>query len=197
MKFAFCTRLLLASACLFAASAFSVYAAEVGGVKLDDTVTVANQELRLNGAGIRYKAIFKVYVAGLYVNGKKTTVPEILAASGPRRMAIVMLRDVSSADFSESFMAGIQNNSDSAEQAKLANQLKTFKELFATIPAMKKGDVLAADWIPGSGMQVLHNGKKLVEGIPDIAFYNAFLKIWLGEKPADSDLKRQLSGTGQ
>ncbi len=197
MKFAFRTRLWLISACLFAASGSVIHAAEVGGVKLEDTVPLSSQELRLNGAGIRYKAIFKVYVAGLYLNAKKTTVADILAAPGPKRMAIVMLRDVSAADFAESFMAGIQNNSDSAEQAKVASQLKTFNDMFKTIPAMKKGDILAVDWIPASGTQVLHNGKKLAEGIPDIAFYNVFLKIWLGEKPADGDLKRQLIGTAQ
>ena len=35
---------------------------EVAGVKLEETVHVANQDLKLNGAGIRYKVIFKVYV---------------------------------------------------------------------------------------------------------------------------------------
>ena len=42
-------------------------AVEVGGVKLPDTVSADGKTLKFNGAGIRKKAIFKVYVAALYV----------------------------------------------------------------------------------------------------------------------------------
>ena len=47
-----------------------LHAAEVGGVKLDDKTSRRRQELVLNGAGVRTRAIFKVYVASLYVPEK-------------------------------------------------------------------------------------------------------------------------------
>ena len=169
-------------------------AAEVGGVKLDDTVRVANQELKLNGAGIRYKAIFKVYVAALYLSEKKSTVPDVLAVPGARRVTLVMLRDVSNEELGRGFMSGIQQNSDRVEKAKLVSQLMKFGEIFASIPELKKGDILTTDWIPGSGTVVHHNGKKVSDILPDIAFYNAILKIWLGEKPVDSRLKPLMLG---
>jgi hypothetical protein len=31
-----------------------------------------------------------------------------------------------------------------------------------------------------------------MEPDPDMAFYNALLRIWLGEKPADSSLRRAM-----
>lgn len=174
--------------------AASAGAAEVGGVKLDDTVQVANQELKLNGAGIRYKAIFKVYVAGLYLADKKATVPEVLAAQGAKRVTIVMLREVSNEELGRGFMSGIQQNSDRAEKSKLIMQLQKFGEIFASIPELKKGDVLTTDWIPGSGTIVHLNGKKVSDVLPDVAFYNALLKIWLGDKPVDSKLKPLMLG---
>lgn len=175
-------------------SAIHAWAAEVGGVRLDDTARVANQELKLNGAGIRYKAIFKVYVAGLYLPEKKTTVQDVLASPGARRVTIVMLRDVSNEELGRGFMTGIQQNSDRNEKARLIAQLQKFGEIFASIPELKKGDVLTTDWIPGAGTVVHVNGKKVSEDLPDVAFYNALLKIWLGEKPVDAQLKPLMLG---
>lgn len=169
-------------------------AAEVAGVKLDDTIRVANQDLKLNGAGIRYKAIFKVYVAGLYLAEKKSTVADVLAVPGARRVTLVMLRDVSNEELGRGFMSGIQQNSDRAEKAKMIMQLQKFGEIFASIPELKKGDVLTTDWIPGTGTVVHLNGKKVSDNLPDLAFYNAILRIWLGDKPVDSRLKPLMLG---
>jgi Chalcone isomerase-like len=174
--------------------AHTAFALDLAGVKIEETAKVGNQDLKLNGAGIRYKVIFKVYTAALYLAEKKTTVPDVMAAAGPRRIELVMLRDVSSEDFSRAFMTGIQNNVDKADKAKIINQLLKFGELFASIPELKKGDVLTTDWIPGVGTQIHFNGKPVSETLPDQVFYNALLKIWLGEKPADNKLKPLLLG---
>ena len=45
----------------------------VAGVKYDETVTVQGAPLQLNGAGVRYKAVFRVYTAGLYLEKKVGT----------------------------------------------------------------------------------------------------------------------------
>ena len=179
---------------LLSMSSTPALALEVSGVKLEDNIKVAGKDLKLNGAGVRVKAIFKVYVAGLYLPEKKTSVADILAMTGPRRVNIVMMRDVSADDFGQSFITGLNNNSDKSEKTKIMNQTMQFGEMFQALPSIKKGDVLTLDWIPGTGTVSTMNGKKLGEAIPDIAFYNAVLKIWLGENPADSGLKPQLLG---
>ncbi len=185
---------LLTLGCLALAFSQSVFALEVAGVKLDDTVRVASKELKLNGAGLRTKAFFKVYVAGLYLPEKKSAVPDIMEATGPRRLTIVMLRDVSSEDFGQSFMTGLNANSDKAEKSKIFNQTVKMGEIFASIPALKKGDTVTTDWVPGSGTQIHVNGKTVGDVLPDLNFYNAFLKIWLGDKPADNLLKQGMLG---
>lgn len=185
---------LLTLGCLVIGFSQSASAIEIAGVKLDETARVANQELKLNGAGIRVKAIFKVYVAGLYLQTKKTTVPEILDLAGPRRLTLVMLREISSEDFGQSFMTGLNANSDKAEKSKIINQTVKMGEIFASIPSLKKGDTITSDWVPGSGMLIQVNGKPVGEVLPGIDFYNAYLKIWLGDKPADSTLKQSMLG---
>ena len=54
-------------------------AAEVAGVKVPDIVTVAGQTLRLNGAALRQRVFFRIYVAALYLPAKQTTSAEALA----------------------------------------------------------------------------------------------------------------------
>lgn len=186
-------RLLGGLLCALALAAPAV-SAEVEGVKLDESAKVAGKELKLNGAGVRVRAVFKVYVMGLYLTEKKKTAADVLALDGPRRFTLVMLRDVSGEDFGEAFMSGINKNTDKAEKSKLVNQMAKFGEIFTNVGQLKKGDILVSDWVPGSGMVMQLNGKSLAEPIPDIAFYNAVLKIWLGDKPADSDLKPALLG---
>ena len=72
----------LAAASICFALAQPALAVDVGGVKLDDTVQLANQALKLNGAGVRYKLIFKVYTIALYLPEKKTQLTDILALPG-------------------------------------------------------------------------------------------------------------------
>lgn len=172
----------------------NAHAMEVGGIKLEDTIKVANQELKLNGAGLRTWAVFKVYAAGLYLPEKKKTVPDIAALNGPRRIKLVLLRDVNNEELGQAFMDGLNANSDKAEKAKFVNQTMKMGEIFASIPKLNKGDAITCDWIPGQGMHVLVNDKRVGEVLPDIAFYNAFMRIWLGEKPVDNTLKQALLG---
>lgn len=169
-------------------------AADVGGIRIDDIVRVGNQELKLNGAGIRHKAIFKVYVAALYLNDRKATAAEVLNAPGAKRVTIVMLRDIGNEELARGFMSGIQQNSDKSEKTRFIAQLQKFGEIFASIPELKKGDVLTTDWIPDSGTVIHVNGKRVSDTLPDPAFYNALLKIWLGDKPVDPRLKPAMLG---
>ena len=185
---------LIAFSFIFAVLTPPVFAADVSGVKIEETMRVGNKDLKLNGAGMRVKAIFKVYAAGLYLTEKKTAVPDVLALDGPKRMILVMQREVSSEDFGQSFMTGLNDNSDKAEKSKIINQTVKFGEMFASLPGLKKGDVLFLDWIPGAGTVSSLNGKQMGETIPDAAFYNAVLRLWLGNKPVDSSLKPLLLG---
>jgi hypothetical protein len=180
------------AAAVLAASSLPVFAAEVAGVKFSDTVSVAGHELKLNGAGVRTKLVFKVYALGFYLQDRKSTVAEVLAAPGPRRIRIVSLRDLSSDDFGMAFMKGLNDNVSPEERTKLLSQTKAFGEIFAQFPGLKKGDELVVDWTPGVGSQPYLNGRKVGETLPDQAFFNAIMRIWIGNKPVDSSLKPKL-----
>ncbi|MGZ3182804.1 MAG: chalcone isomerase family protein [Telluria sp.] len=169
-------------------------AAEIAGVKFEDTAKVAGKELKLNGLGLRTKFIVKVYAAGMYLPEKTHSAAEVLKMEGPRRVTLVMMRDISSDDFGSAFMAGLNANSTKEEKTKILNQTMQFGEMFALLPGLKKGDVLHLNWVPGTGTVCELNGKKIGETVSGLDFYNAVLKIWLGDKPVDSSLKPALLG---
>ena len=186
---------MMAGALLAAAVSLPAQASvDVNGYKFEDTAKVAGKDLKLNGAGMRTKFVVKVYAAGLYLPEKKTAVADILKQEGPRRVTLQFARDISSEDFGKAFMDGLNDNLDKAEKQKIVAQIGKMGELFASVEAIKKGDVLHLDWIPGSGTQAEVNGKKLGDPIPDVNFYNAILRIWLGDKPVDKSLKPALLG---
>ena len=183
----------LTAAALAFSAAMPAQAVEVGGVKLEDSMTVAGKNLVLNGAGIRVKVLFKVYALGLYLPEKKNTTDAILAQQGPKRFKIVMLRDLSGEEFGDAFLTGINKNLDKDEKAKFVNQLVKLGDLFQEVGGLKKGDIILGDW-NGSNTVFQVNGKTVGTALPDPAFYNAILKIWLGASPADSSLKPALLG---
>jgi hypothetical protein len=189
MTFGIRFKKLLPVGLLVLACALPSHAAEVGGVKIDDTATLGGKELKLNGAGMRVKFVVKVYAMGLYLTEKKATPAEVLALAGPKRVSLTMMREVNSDEFGQLFITAMNNNSDKAEKAKYFNQTVKFGEMFASWEKVKKGDVVTLDWIPGTGTVSSINGKQQGEVLPDVGFYNAILRIWLGDNPADSSLK--------
>ncbi len=57
-------------------------AVALAGVKVEPQIMLGGQALQLIGAGIRCKAVFKVYAAGLCLVSKASTPEAVLAAPG-------------------------------------------------------------------------------------------------------------------
>jgi hypothetical protein len=160
----------------------AAFAQDAGGVKFDPAARVAGKDLKLNGTGLRTRP------------EKTESAAEAINQPGPKRFTLAMQRDVSGEDFGQAFMSGINSNNPAAERNKFVNQMGRFGEIFVNVGLLKKGDVLHGDWVPGSGMQLTLNGKSISEPLPEAGFYNAVLRIWLGDKPVDASLKQGLMG---
>lgn len=168
---------------------------EVAGVKYDGQAEVAGQKLVLNGAGIRYKAIFKVYTAGLYLTAPARTPDGVLANAGPKRLYIQMLRDIDGEELGKLFTKGMEQNATPAEFASAINGVLRMSEIFVQKKKLNTGESFGVDFIPGTGTVVFVNGKPMPgEAIKEPAFFNLLLKIWLGKSPADNSLKTALLG---
>lgn len=173
------------------AAAPAVIAAEVGGVKLDDKVALGGQDLVLNGAGIRSKLMFKVYVGALYVPAKAATLDAVLARS-PRRVQLTLLRDLAADDLVGALVEGLENNNSPAELAALKPQTDQLVAIMKSIGQVKTGGVVTLDFIDGE-TRIAYNGqaKGTVPGAP---FNAALTRVWLGDKPAQADLRKAMLG---
>jgi hypothetical protein len=185
------TRLLLA---VIMSAAFAANAAEVAGVRIDDKTRVANADLILNGAGLRKRAFFQVYAIGLYLPAKTSNPAEVISSPGPKRVAIHMLRDVGADAFTEAMADGIRANHPEAEAKALEPRIKELAAIMAELKEAKKGMVIALDWQPQSGTVMVVNGTPRGKPIPGEDFYKALLRIWIGDKPVQDDLKKALLG---
>jgi hypothetical protein len=166
----------------------------VEGVRFEPTATVGGAALVLNGARLRTRAFFKVYAAGLYVPQKSGDAAALLAQDGPRRVSIGMLRDVDATTFASSLIEGLKSNNSEQQLAAIAPQVEQLQTTLKGIGEAKKGDSIQLDWIPESGTRIVVNGQPRGEAIAGPAFFTALLRIWLGDKPADSSLKTALLG---
>lgn len=169
-------------------------AVEVAGVKLEESVALQGSRVQLNGHGVRYKAIFKVYVAGLYLSRKAGTTDEVLAAPGPRRLSLTMLRDIDATELGKLFTRGVEDNSPRAEMSRLVPGLIRMSQVFSDQKRLQSGDTVLLDWLPGTGLVLSVNGRALGEPFREPEFFNAMLRIWLGPNPADWRLKEALLG---
>jgi hypothetical protein len=165
-----------------------------GGVKYDEAAELRGSKLQLNGAGVRYKVVVKVYAAGLYLGRKAGTTEEVLAAPGPKRLHITMLRDIESAELGRLFTRGVEDNMDKAGFSKLVPGLVRMSQLFADIKKLNSGDTFSIDWVPGTGTVIMVKGVPQGEPFKEPEFFNALMRIWLGPVPADYKLKDALLG---
>jgi len=170
-------------------------AAEFEGVKLPDTARVmeGGAELALNGAGVRTRFMFRVYVGALYLQRKNGVAGGIINDAGAKRVALHMLRDVPADQFADALEDGLKNNNAVDALAKLEAQVKQLRAVFDAVKIAKTGDVILIDYLPGTGTRVTINGavKSTIAGDD---FNRALLRIWLGDKPVDNDLKKGMLG---
>jgi len=185
-----------AATCLLAVctSVASAATTEVGGVKFESPIELAGTKLQLNGAGVRHKAVFQVYAAGLYLTQKANTPEEALAAPGPKRISITMLRSIDSAELGKLFTRGVEDNAPRGEMSKLVPGLLRMGQIFSDQKTLSKGDNFVIDWIPGTGTVISVKGKPQGEPFKEQEFFNALMRIWLGPNPAEWKLKESLLG---
>ena len=164
------------------------------GVIYAPSLQSQGRTLELNGAGTRYKAVFKVYTAGLYLEKPARSLQEIAALPGPKRISVTMLRDIDSAELGKLFSRGMEDNMERAAFSKLIPGVMRMSEIFTQHKKLLAGESFMVDWLPGQGALVTVKGQPQGEAFKEPEFFNALLGIWLGPRPADQQLKKALLG---
>ena len=185
-SFALLAITLLASTSVLAATV------EIHGVKLEDSAEVRGSKLLLNGSGTRYKGPFKVYVAGLYLGKKVSTLDEVVNQPGLKRISITMVRDIDAGELGKLLTRGVQDNMAPGEMSKLVPGLVRMGQIFSEYKNLVTGDNFMIEWVPGSGTVITVKGKVQGEPFKEPEFFKAMMSIWMGPVPADFKLKDAL-----
>lgn len=169
-------------------------AVTVEGTTFPGDITLADTPLQLNGVGLRAVAWFKGYAAGLYLPRKATTTAAVLAQPGAKRLQLRMFVDVDAEEFVKSYRKGIDRNTPPAEVQRIAERSQRFESAVLSLGKLKKQDIIDLDSLPGRGLQLSLNSRPRGEPIPGEDLYAALLRCFLGDSPADRNLKVGLLG---
>jgi hypothetical protein len=171
------------------ATTLPLFGKEVAGVTLPDTITVESKTLKLNGAGLRTKAIFKVYVGGLYLETPSKDAATVVSSDQVKRMHLSILRSLDRSKITEAISEGFEKNSKSQLPALKAR----LDKLNSMIPNVEKGDQILMTYVPDRGTMVTAKSveKGVIEGKD---FADALFSVWLGANPVQEDLKKALLG---
>jgi hypothetical protein len=175
---------------LFVLLASSVSAREIADVNVPETLTGGDGVmLHLNGAGIRSKFFFKIYIAELYMQHPTSDVVKLLSDDGQKRMVMHFIyEELSKEKLTEAWDEGFRANTDQKQLALLQTRITQFNGLFDSV---KKGDEIALDYTSEKGTQVsIRNQVKGV--VPGKDFNDALLAIWLGKEPVTPELRKEL-----
>lgn len=164
-------------------------AGELAGVKMPDSISAEGKMLRLNGMGLRKKVVFKVYVAGLYLETPSKDAGAIVSSDQVKQMQLSILRSLKGSQVAEAINEGFEKNSK-AQMAALKSRLD---RLNGMIPNVVEGDQILLTYAPGKGTVVSVKGaeKGVIDGKD---FADALFAVWLGASPVQEDLKRALLG---
>jgi hypothetical protein len=187
VRLAWAAAVLLFSAC--------ASAAEIEGVKLPDRIEfdTDGSELVLNGAGVRMRLIFKVYVAALYLPAKSSDGEAILRTEQPRRLFLQMLRDLSAEQLVTSTNEALRETLTPEERQPLESRMQQFNSIFEALGEVKEGMQITIDYLPAHGTVVRVNGEEK-KNIAGADFNRALLRMWIGDRPRDVRLKKAMLG---
>jgi hypothetical protein len=178
---------------LLYASALLAQAAELAGVTVADNITLADgSTLQLNGMGLREKLWIDIYVGSLYLPKKADTVADALSQNGGFRVQMdFVYKEVASEKLVAAWREGFTRNQSEVKLNNMSQSIEHFYQMFGEDAV--KGDQFVIDFIPQTGTTISKNGTQLglIEGDD---FKEALLEIWIGNYPADKQLKRGMLG---
>jgi hypothetical protein len=178
------------------AFATAAHGVDVGGVNFAERarVTPEGPDLVLNGAGERWMMMFKVYAVGLYLPQRKSNAEEVVALRGPKRLLLVMQRDLTGRQVQDYLLKRIEDQNQATEMVVLKRQMDDLYRIIDAVGMIRIGGTIALDWVPGKGSVIRVNDVVRGEPIASEDFYQALLRIWLSDRAKSLPLRDALLG---
>lgn len=165
---------------------------DIGGLNVEETLTIYNNTLLLNGAGMLSNGKTPLYVAQIYAKQKFQTLDELFALPGPKRFVLTAIHEVDTGPIIKLFNRNVDARADKNDRAKLIPGLMSIGNIFRTHSVLHRGDVMTFDWIPIFGMAIYWNGKLQGSQYREPELFRAIMGVWMGDIPANATLKDAL-----
>ena len=166
-------------------------ALEIEGVNMPESFQAGNENLVLNGAGVRSKFFMDLYVCGLFLGQKSSDPGKIVESDEPMAIRLHIVSSlITSEKMEKATREGFENSTD-GDTGKIADRIERFIGVF--VEEIKENDIFDLVYTTADGVKVFKN-EALKATIPGLDFKRALFGIWLGEKPAQKSLKKALSG---
>lgn len=160
---------------------------ELEGVTFADRREVDGRVLEVNCVALlRYKRIFRAYVAALYLDGGVP--PADVLSDVPKRLELSYFWGIEGADFGKAGDEILARNVDAETMTRLRPRLERLNALYEDV---KPGDRYSLTYLPGVGTELALNDtrKGVIEGAD---FAAAYFRIWLGDNPIDASFRDEL-----
>ena len=164
----------------------------ISDVTLPKKVQFNEKTLILNGGGLREKFWIDLYVGGLYLPSKMNSAQRIIQANQPQAIKLVIVSSLISSEKMEEAVEEGFEKSTNGNTKPLRAKIDKFKSFFSTEP-IKKDDIFDIVYIPGKGT-IVYKNNKIIGTVEGLEFKRALFGIWLGDEPADEDLKEGMLG---
>ncbi|WP_378187752.1 chalcone isomerase family protein [Aquimarina sp. W85] len=163
----------------------------VGDATLPEKVTFNNEELVMNGAGLREKFFFDIYAGALYVKKKNKSAASIASADETMAIKLYILSGMMSRSKMEDALREGFDRATNSNTKALDARIDKFVGFVSD--EIEVGQTYDLVYEQGKGSVIYKNGqeKGFVEGLD---FKKALFDIWIGQKPADKGLKAELLG---
>jgi len=100
--------------------------------------------------------------------------------------------------FAVGLVKGMRRNLGEAEFGALRERIETLRAVIRATDNAPGGSVIQLDWLPDAGSggvtRLSVNGLQRGQDIPGEDFFQALLKVWLGDKVNDPALRNALLG---
>ncbi|MDX1653215.1 MAG: chalcone isomerase family protein [Brumimicrobium sp.] len=161
----------------------------VAGVSFPVKMKINDEIVVYNGGGLREKYFFDLYVCALYLKEQSMDAKKIINANEEMSIRLKIVSDKVTRD---KFVETVKEGFGTASEGKATDQeIKNFMDFFKG--EFKIGDDIILIYKPNAGIVVYKNGKELGTQ-KGLEFKKALFSIWLGDTPADKNLKKAMLG---
>lgn len=159
---------------------------------LPPVVQLNGIDLVKNGVGTRKRFGIAVYRMAVYLPRKTQTAATAINMPGAKQVRLVALRNISGDTLASAFLNGIRKNTSAEDGNAYLQRMGEVIDIFRTQESVSENQTFHMDLLPESGAFFYINEELKGKPIHAAGFNEAILSIWLGDEPADANLKATL-----